>query len=171
MRVSLLPGKADYGHAIKSLWMIYHTGQLVKDESLVNFAKTNAGRLLQEGYDADSGTWTSAPFLDENGKVVRNLDKKWWIYAELDQVAGTLSLEEPSYAEKYLRSTVNWWFDNMVDQTNHGVGNLLIWPTLEKQLPSAVSLEKRFSQLRACFSWLYYFCGDSGRTSKTLLCS
>jgi len=131
----LLPDKADYGHTIKSLWMIYHTGQLVDDESLINFATTNADRLLQEAYDSDSGTWASAPFLDENGKIVRDLDKNWWIYAELDQVAGTLSLIEPSYVDKYLQSTVNWWFDNMVDPTNYEVWSLLTLPKLEKKLP------------------------------------
>ena len=83
----LLPNKADYEHTIESLWMIYHTGQLVDDESLINFAITNANRLLQKAYDSDSGTWASAPFLDENGMIVRDLDKNWWIYAELDRVA------------------------------------------------------------------------------------
>ena len=78
-------------------------GQLVKDESLINFARTNAARLLEEAYDSQSGTWAKAPFFNENGEIVHNLDKKWWIYAELDQMAGTLSLEDPSYVDfKYL---------------------------------------------------------------------
>ncbi|NEQ55516.1 MAG: N-acyl-D-glucosamine 2-epimerase, partial [Leptolyngbya sp. SIO3F4] len=100
-----------------------------------NFAKANADRLLAEAYHAEVGSWTTSPYLDNDGNVIRDLDKKWWVYAELDQTAGALSLENPSYVDKYLRFTNNWWLDNMVDETHHGVWNLLSWPELENILP------------------------------------
>lgn len=131
----LLLGQADYGHSIKSLWMIYHIGQLVNDESLINFSKANADRLLAEAYHAEVGSWATSPYLDDDGNVTRDLDKKWWVYAELDQTAGALSLENPSYVDKYLKFTNNWWFDIMVDEIHHGVWNLLSWPELENILP------------------------------------
>ncbi|NET66214.1 MAG: N-acyl-D-glucosamine 2-epimerase [Moorea sp. SIO1G6] len=125
----------DYGHSMKAFWMIYLTGKLFNNQRFIDFAQIGASRMLEEAYDVESGLWGRGISFDENDKGVRDLDKKWWVYAELDQMAGTLSLEDSSYVDKYLKSTVNWWLKNMVDHTNHGVWNLLTWPTLEKQLP------------------------------------
>ena len=93
---------------------------MVGDENLIAFAKTNGDRLLAEAYDPVSGSWTRGMEF-KDGKLVQNVDKEWWIYAELDQMTATLSLSDSSYVDKYLKSTVNWWFNNMVDEENHEV--------------------------------------------------
>ena len=125
----------DYGHSIKTFWMIYLTGKLVDNERFIDFARTNASRLLEEAYDSKSGAWARRPLFDKNGKVIPDLDKEWWIYAELDQMVATLALKDPSYADKYLKSTFSWWFDNMVDQQHHEVWHWRSWSNSEVKYP------------------------------------
>ena len=119
--------------------MIYLTGKLADNQELIEFGETNIPRLLAEAYDQESGTWTNAPYLNEEGERVNDLEKSWWIYAVFNQTAGTLSLEDDSLMDTYLNSTINWWFENMVDRENYGVWNTLTYPELEpikqKQYP------------------------------------
>ena len=136
---TLAPGNANYGNSIKAMWMIYLTGKLADNQELIEFGETNIPRLLAEAYDQESGTWTNAPYLNEEGERVNDLEKSWWIYAVFNQTAGTLSLEDDSLMDTYLNSTINWWFENMVDRENYGVWNTLTYPELEpikqKQYP------------------------------------
>jgi hypothetical protein len=44
-----------------------------------------------------------------------DLDKSWWIYAELDQFAATLSIQDPALTEQYLEKTYNYWQRYFVD--------------------------------------------------------
>ncbi len=111
----------DFGHSIKTLWLIYEIGKLTGNYDLVLFAQEAAPPILEEAYLPD-GTWGSKPMLD--GTV--NPDKEWWILAELDQVAATFALRDPSYA-KYLPNTYAFWLDYIVDHTNHGVWHLLTY--------------------------------------------
>jgi len=134
----------DYGKSIKAFFMIYLTGKMVNNERLISFAQTNASRLLESAYDSDSGTWGLRFILDENGEVINDLDKIWWVYTELDQMAATLSLEDSSYIDKYLKSTVNWWLENMVDHQNHEVWNKLTWPELTPKLPKQYQWKNGF---------------------------
>ncbi len=106
----------DFGHTVKTLWLIYEIGKLNGDVSLIEFGRTNAARILEEAYVKETGSW--ARRLNENGSL--DQDKEWWILAELDQVAGTLALIDPSYA-RYLPKTYDYWFTYMVDHTNHEV--------------------------------------------------
>ncbi|MFN7657388.1 MAG: hypothetical protein ACK5P3_04425, partial [Dolichospermum sp.] len=89
----------DFGHSIKTLWLIYEVGKLTGHYDLVLFAQEAAPKILEAAYLED-GTWGRR--INEYGQVER--DKEWWILAELDQVAATLSLRDPSYA-KYLPTT------------------------------------------------------------------
>lgn len=136
---TLSPGNTDYGNSIKAMWMIYLVGNLTDNSELIEFAQTNIPPLLEQAYDQESGTWTHSPYLDEDGDIVNDLAKSWWMYAVLNQTAGTLSLEDDSLIDTYLTSTVNWWFENMVDKENYGVWNTLTYPELEpikqKQYP------------------------------------
>ncbi len=96
----------DYGHSIKSFWMIYQIGKLVNNHDLISFVETEAPALLEKAYISQTGSWASRP--GDQGK-------EWWIYAELDQMAATLSLANKSYA-KYLPGTYRFWLDHMVDR-------------------------------------------------------
>lgn len=135
----LTPGNANYGNSIKSMWMIYLIGKLAENEDLLTFATDNIPPLLEQAYDDSTGSWTYGPYLDENGNIVNNLNKDWWMYAVLNQTAGTLSLEDPELVNQYLQNTFDWWIENMVDEKNKGVWNTLTYPDLEpvkqKQYP------------------------------------
>ena len=105
----------DFGHSIKTLWLIYSIGKLTQHYDLVLFAQEAAPKILEAAFLAD-GSWGRR--INEYGQVER--DKEWWILAELDQVAATFSLRDPSYA-KYLPTTYAYWFEYIVDHVNHGV--------------------------------------------------
>jgi hypothetical protein len=113
----LLKNNTDYGHSIKSFWMLQQIGEILKDEELITFAENNASQLLSSAFDTNTRTWTKQPYLDSQEQIVRDENKNWWIYSELDQMSGTLCLKDGFYCDNYLESTVNWWLDNMVDKT------------------------------------------------------
>lgn len=105
----------DFGHSIKTLWLTYEIGKLTGHYELVLFTQEAAPKILEAAYLED-GTWGRR--INEYGQLER--DKEWWILAELDQVAATFSLRDPSYA-KYLPTTFAYWFEHMVDHENHGI--------------------------------------------------
>jgi mannose/cellobiose epimerase-like protein (N-acyl-D-glucosamine 2-epimerase family) len=100
----------DFGHSIKTLWLIYQIGKYTNDMALVDFGKQNAARLIEVAYDPQSGSW--AKRFDEKGQL--DYDKEWWSLDELDQTTATLSLIDPSYA-RYLVNTYEYWFKYMID--------------------------------------------------------
>ncbi len=106
----------DFGHTAKAYWMLERIGRLTKNQSLVDLATTGAKAVLQQAYLPDSGTWGSR--LRPDGTV--DTGKQWWIYAELDQLAGTLALSDPAQAAPLPR-TADFWFRRMVDPVNHEV--------------------------------------------------
>jgi len=106
----------DFGHTAKAYWMLERIGRLTKDQALVDLATTGGSAVLQQAYLPDSGTWGSR--LRPDGGV--GTGKEWWIYAELDQLAATLALADPSQAAPLPR-TADFWFRRMVDPVNHEV--------------------------------------------------
>ncbi|MCG2673362.1 hypothetical protein ACFPFP_41740 [Bradyrhizobium sp. GCM10023182] len=104
----------DFGHNAKALWMIRFTGLLTGHQDLVQFAEDNARALLGRAYLEDCGCWAGGLLAGGN----LDLDKPWWVYAELDQLAGTMALTDPTYA-RYLPRVHDYWFSHFVD-TQHG---------------------------------------------------
>jgi len=112
----------DFGHSMKSLWMLYLTGELTGDRELTEFARPLVAPLLARAAQP-SGCWASAPRAD--GELDRG--SQWWIFDELDQAAATLAGREPSagpYA-RYLAPSYACWFTRFVDHRHHDV-----WPFL-----------------------------------------
>jgi len=109
---------ADFGHTAKALWMIRWTGIITKNADLVAFAEDNARALLSRAYLDDCGCWADG--IKKDGSL--DLDKSWWIYAELDQLAGTLALRDPTFAQNLPR-TYNYWFTHFVDPVYGEVWN------------------------------------------------
>jgi mannose/cellobiose epimerase-like protein (N-acyl-D-glucosamine 2-epimerase family) len=105
----------DFGHTIKSFWMIRWTGILTGNPGFVDFAERNGRRVLERAYQSPSGSWASG--VKAGGQL--DLDKSWWIYAELDQFAATLSIQDPSLATSYLDRTYAYWNRYFVD-SQHG---------------------------------------------------
>jgi mannose/cellobiose epimerase-like protein (N-acyl-D-glucosamine 2-epimerase family) len=100
----------DFGHNAKVLWMIRFTGLITAHTELVDFAQDNAQTLLARAYVADCGCWAGGVLP---GGVL-DLDKVWWVYAELNQLAGTLALSDVKYA-RYLPRAYDYWFSRFVD--------------------------------------------------------
>ncbi len=74
--------QTDFGHSIKTFWMFYLVGKLIKDQNLTEFARTKAMKLLETAYIEETGSWAQK-FSDETLAIDKG--KIWWSYAELDQ--------------------------------------------------------------------------------------
>lgn len=116
----------SFGATIKTFLMIYHIGKLTQNNRLIAFSRSKMPAIFEKAFVKEQnskmlpGFWASA--LRPDGV----LDKKrnWWIYAELDQAAATLSLENPAFT-KYLVETYQYWFDYMVDKKHYEVWNTI----------------------------------------------
>jgi mannose/cellobiose epimerase-like protein (N-acyl-D-glucosamine 2-epimerase family) len=130
----------DFGHSIKTLWLIYEIGKLTGHYELVLFAQEAAPKILEEAYLPD-GSWGRR--INQYGELEK--DKEWWILAELDQVAATFSLRDPSYA-KYLPTTYAYWFKYMVDHQHKGVWHWVYASSNEpdRQFPKQHSWKNAF---------------------------
>ncbi|MCX6595183.1 MAG: AGE family epimerase/isomerase [Acidobacteria bacterium] len=106
-----LRADTDFGHTIKALWMIRFSALMAGDSELVKWAEDRGARVLERAYQPASGSWASGV---RRGRVL-DLDKSWWIYCELDQYAGTMSLNGLSAANGYLAQTQDYWLRNFVD--------------------------------------------------------
>lgn len=108
----------DFGHSIKSFWMLYLIGREADDEDMVQFAVKGAKELLKRAFLKD-GSWARAYQLNSNQNFDPNsakldTNKEWWIYAELDQMAATLALADPAAFIPYLNKTYKYWLDDFV---------------------------------------------------------
>ncbi|MCL2052894.1 MAG: AGE family epimerase/isomerase [Oscillospiraceae bacterium] len=100
----------DFGHSIKTMWLIYQVGVMSGEMSFVNFARGKMHTILENAYLKD-GTW--ARRYDEKGNIDK--DKEWWSFAEMNQACAILALNDPSYLS-YLNNTYDYWFKYMVDK-------------------------------------------------------
>ncbi len=110
----------DFGHSVKTMWLILMVGVLLKDMSYVTFAREKIDRILKEAYIEEDKCWGRR--FDENGNMDKN--KEWWILAELDQAAAILALNDPSYLD-YLNNTYEYWLTYMVDHENGEIWHMV----------------------------------------------
>ena len=108
--MSLGSDHTDFGHSVKTFWVIQKIGEFLGDPFYINFARPKIDKILQSAYLEETGSW--ARRLDADGKL--DTDKEWWILAELDQACEILSIHDPSYYS-YLNRTQRYWLDKMVD--------------------------------------------------------
>lgn len=109
----------DFGHSVKTMWLIYTIGKWTHDIALMDWGRTNAGRILERAFNPETGAWG----IKRNADGTLNTDKEWWALCELDQVAATLALIDPAYA-RYLPTTYDDYLTNMVD---HEHGEVFHW--------------------------------------------
>jgi mannose/cellobiose epimerase-like protein (N-acyl-D-glucosamine 2-epimerase family) len=100
----------DFGHTIKPLWMMLEIGLRFDKPALRDFALANMPRVFREAYSTDYDTWIEKKL--ENGAL--GTDRIWWLHDELDQSAGVLSMDDPSYL-RYLIPAYRYWFFEFVD--------------------------------------------------------
>ena len=116
----------DVGHSSKALWMLRWTGLLTGDQGLASFAEASARRLLDRAYMPESdGSASWAQGVLPGG--AQDTDKTWWVYAELDQLSGTLALSDVA-ASSYLPQTTAYWFNYFVDHQYGEVWNGVNYP-------------------------------------------
>lgn len=108
--MSLGTDHTDFGHSVKTFWVILKIGELLGEPFYVEFARSRIDKILRQAYIPETGAW--ARRFNEDGTL--DTDKEWWILAELDQAAEILSIHDPSYYE-YLNTTQRYWLDKMVD--------------------------------------------------------
>lgn len=129
----------DFGHSIKSMWMCYLTGKLVEDDSLIDFGKKNALKLLETAYLNDTGSWAE---MYADSTLTLSKGTVWWSHAELDQMAASLSLSDTSLYSKYLKQTYPYWEKHMIDHEYKET-----WLGLDEQG------HPKFSDLPKAFHW------------------
>ena len=141
----------DFGHTIKSMWMIYFVGLITEDAELVAFAQENGAQVLERAYIEESGAWANGV----NPGNRRDDNKDWWIYNELDQFAMTMTLSDPAFA-RYLEKTTQYYFTYFVDPA-HGE----IWSQLDARTnkPAEGSLPKSWPWKSAYHSFEHALVG------------
>ncbi len=87
----------DFGHSVKTFWVILKVGELLGDPFYIDFARPKIDNIIHSAYIEEAGSW--ARWFDKNGNL--DIDKEWWILAELDQACEILSIHDPYYY-KYL---------------------------------------------------------------------
>jgi hypothetical protein len=109
---------------------------------LVAFAEDNARVLLPRAYLDDCGCWADG--ILRGGAL--DVDKSWWIFAELDQLAGTLALRDPTFLQ-YLPRAYDYWFRHFVDPVYGEVWNGRGWqdPRAATPVAKAMAMEERDS--------------------------
>ena len=110
----------DFGHSVKTFWVILKVGELLGETFYIQFARKNIDKILKLAYLTENGSWARR-FIDDN---TLDKDKEWWILAELDQAAEILAIHDPSYYD-YLNNTHRYWFEHMVDKKNGEIWHYL----------------------------------------------
>ena len=109
----------DFGHSVKTYWMIYTAGQMLNDENYVDIGRQGIDKIINQairfreqprGYSH----WGNQATTDSSS---------WWEFAELTQATATLALENSDYS-RFLPDIYNMWLNNFVDKTYGGV-----WPS------------------------------------------
>ncbi|MDR3020448.1 MAG: hypothetical protein LBU66_06045 [Treponema sp.] len=122
---SLGTAHTDFGHSVKTMWVIYQVGIWTEETYFINFARQKIHEILESAFDASNGSWNRR-ILDD-GAIEK--DKEWWSLAELNQAAALLAIKDPSYLQ-YLNKTYSFWFKNMVDYKNGEIWHVLDGETL-----------------------------------------
>ena len=110
----------DFGHSIKTFWVIMKIGELLGDPFYIEFARPKIDELIHKAYIEENGSWGRR--FDAQG--VLDTDKEWWILAELDQACEILSVHDPYYY-KFLNNTHRYWFKYMVDKQNGEIWHMV----------------------------------------------
>jgi hypothetical protein len=101
----------DFGHTVKTFLMFYCSGLILNNSEFKLFGESGIRRTLATAYDKENGTWNEKKV--SNGNIKNSV---WWIHAELDQAAATISLLDSTFEMKYLNNTYRFWLDKFVDK-------------------------------------------------------
>jgi len=109
----------DFGHSVKTYWMIYTAGKLLNDKTYLDTGRWGIDKIINQAI-----RFREQPRGYSNwGNQTNSNNSSWWEFAELTQATATLALENPDYS-RYLPDIYNMWLNNFVDKTYGGV-----WPS------------------------------------------
>lgn len=97
---------SDYGHRVKSFWMVFLAACGLGDRNLINFGKEGILQTLHLASTKNQTEWFGS---------INKEPASWWIGAELDQAALTLTLNK----QYVMPNTLFPWINNRVD-TKYG---------------------------------------------------
>lgn len=123
----------DFGHTIKTYWMLYFTGRLLHDDALVKFAADKAPGILSWAFLAATGSWATQPTCAAAPNDI-NHTSTWWMAAELDQAALTFGIADHKLLA-YIPKTNDFWLKHMVDPHHGEVWDEVTLPDFAPRLP------------------------------------
>lgn len=97
----------DFGHTLKSYWMLLQIDKRLADHPFEAFVKDNVYRWVDRAYDTTNGRWGKRP-VNATGN---EWGSDWWIYAEADQLAATLDLIDGRYVPVREQTQAHWLSD------------------------------------------------------------
>ncbi len=104
----------DFGHTLKTHWMILQVDKRLDDHPFEAFLDDHAPAGVAAAFDADNGRWAKRP----TSATAVEYGSDWWIYAEADQLAATLALQNG--APTYVDDTAANWLTDYVDTRPEG---------------------------------------------------
>ena len=123
----------DFGHTIKTYWMLYFIGRITKNDGLVRLAQEGVPGILQRAYMQNTGSWGTQPVCGAESKEV-NPSSTWWMAAELDQAALTFGIGNAALL-RYIPQTYAFWLEHMVDHRYGEVWDEVTVPDYTAHLP------------------------------------
>jgi mannose/cellobiose epimerase-like protein (N-acyl-D-glucosamine 2-epimerase family) len=123
----------DFGHTIKTYWMLYFIGRVLNDGALVEFARAGAPGILARAFLPVTGSWATQPTC---GTAPDNINRTstWWMAAELDQAALTFGIGDPQLLS-YIPKANDFWLKHMVDPRYGEVWDEVALPDYTPRLP------------------------------------
>ncbi len=107
----------DFGHTLKSYWMLYMLSRRAPRPDWVELIETHGAEWLVKAYDAENGRWAKRP----TGPAAIEYGSDWWIYAEADQFAASLSMVGLGGVDGVdLAATAGHWIEDFVDDAGPG---------------------------------------------------
>lgn len=123
----------DFGHTIKTYWMLYFIGRVLNDDGLVRFARDKAPGILARAFLPATGSWATQATCDAAPGNL-NRTSTWWMSAELDQAALTFGIGDRALLS-YIPKTNDFWLKHMVDPRYGEVWDEVALPDYTPRLP------------------------------------
>ncbi|HEV2186372.1 MAG TPA: AGE family epimerase/isomerase, partial [Stellaceae bacterium] len=123
----------DFGHTIKTYWMLYFVGRVVNDPGLVSFARDKAPGILTHAFLPATGSWATQPTCKPAPDDI-DRTSTWWMSAELDQAALTFGIGDRNLLS-YIPKTNDFWLKHMVDPRYGEVWDEVTLPDFTPRLP------------------------------------
>jgi mannose/cellobiose epimerase-like protein (N-acyl-D-glucosamine 2-epimerase family) len=123
----------DFGHTIKTYWMLYFIGRVLHDDALVSFARGKVPGILSRAFLPATGSWATQPTCAAAPDDI-NRTSTWWMAAELDQAALTFGMSDRALLS-YIPKTYDFWLKHMLDPRNGEVWDEIALPGGTPHLP------------------------------------